>query len=243
MASNSQSGFGSRLLNSLFLIEHIKTLVNYNPIIDVIKIINYEPFVTSVQNAMSPYNIAFALLKDSQNLTEEKFTLLVNLVRKIRNVILEIYGKSDKYDDYNELIDLITGDNVSKHSYKRNIEEVVQPPAEPGEDFVSVSQLDRGSQLAHFTALIDMLEQDPNYQPNENELKIIELKNFRDSLNTLLLTLGTHLAEYQAQRAIILPLFDGPDSLHERAERAKVHVKRVYGSKSIEYKALTGKTY
>lgn len=246
MASTSQAGYGSRLQNTKDLIAKIKSYSKYNPIIDEIKIIAYEPFVNSVETALSNYYDSYAKVKSAQNSVADKFIDLEKLVRKIRNVILEIYGKSESYDDYNELIDEITGDDVSKNYYKRKHETPSTPPPEPGAgdvDFVSVSQLDRGSLIAKFTALIDMLELDPNYTPHEPELTVAQLRAFRDLLNNLLTTLSNAIADFINKRSALLPMFEGPGSLRERAERAKAHVKRQYGPNSPEYKALTGKIY
>jgi hypothetical protein len=65
----------------------------------------------------------------------------------------------------------------------------------------------------------------------------------RDELSAKLLSLATNYGTYTTQRAVILPLFDGPEGLSVRAERAKLHVKSVYGVSSMEFKALTGKIY
>jgi len=65
----------------------------------------------------------------------------------------------------------------------------------------------------------------------------------RDELSASLLKLATNYGLYTTERAVILPLFDGPEGLTVRAERAKVHVKSVYGVSSMEFKALTGKVY
>lgn len=250
MASNSQAGLGSRLQNSKDLIAIIKTLTKYNPIINDIKIANYEPYVTLVSDSMTPYNSAHTALKNEQNNAEEVQNRVIAVARRIRNVILEIYGKSEQYDDYNELIDLITGDNVRKQYYERKKEGEPETPTggtpeteEPEEEFTSVSQQDRGSILAKFTALIDALTADTNYTPTEPELQLPGLNDLREEFALALTSLASKLADYEVKRSALLPMFDGPGSLHERAERAKFHVKRQYGPKSIEYKTLTGKIY
>lgn len=152
----------------------------------------------------------------------------------------------ETYQDYNHLIDLITGDNVSKNSAKRKAEAEANPPADPNapeKDFQSVSQQDRGSIYTFFTTLIDELTIDTKYLPNELELKPAGLKTLRDEFGAKLKELGKLEGEFKAQEAIIKPLFFGPSSLHDRAERAKVHIKRQYGVNSIEYKSVTGKKY
>lgn len=260
MASKSQAGYGSRLQNSKDLIVFVKSLTKYAPIIDDIKLLNYEPYVTLVSDSMSPYNGAHKDLKDAQNAAESIQNDVIDRVRKIRNVLLEIYGKSEEYDDYNEIIDVITGDNVRKNSYKRKKPETPSTndnsgttgtagasgttgTTQPDDDFQSVSQQDRGSILAKYIALIDALTVDTKYAPTEPELMLPGLNTLADKFADVLKTLATKMAEYEVQRSKVLPMFDGPGSLHERAERAKFHVKRQYGPNSIEFKTLTGKEY
>ena len=55
--------------------------------------------------------------------------------------------------------------------------------------------------------------------------------------------LATAYATYTVERAKVLPMFDGPEGLTVRAERAKAHVRSVYGAQSPELKALTGRIY
>ena len=247
--STFHAGFGSRLKNSQDLIQTIKALLLYNPIVDAIKIAIYEPFVSSVAAAMEPYNTAFKNFKQQENLTEDVFLLIVAITRKVREALLEIYLDSKEYHDYNELLDVITADNVSKNSYKRHHQpketspEAGTNPPDEDEDFFSVSQADRGSRLAKYTALYDHLKTDPNYTPNEDNIKLAALLSLKEKAGTELKALANLHILYINQLGIIHPLFDGPDSLHERAERAKMHIKRVYGIDSAEYKSLTGKSY
>ena len=249
MSSSSQSGFGSRLKNSLDLIEFIKTLILYNPIVDAIKLAVYEPFVNSVKAAMEPYNTAFKNYKTQENLTLDVFLEIVAIARLIREALLEIYLDSKEYHDYNEVIDIITADNVTKNSYERNkIKDQSNPvpdaPPDPAdEDFFSVSQADRGTRLAKYTALIDYLKTDPKFTPNEDNIKIPALVALAGKATLALKNLASLHGLYINQLSLLHPLFDGPDSLHERAERAKMHIKRVYKSDSPEYKSLTGKSY
>lgn len=246
MASESQSGYGSKLLNNENLIAKVKTMVKYNPIPDDLKIANYEPFVLTVRPAMTPYNNADKAFSDCENDTNIVQDNIIEIVRKVRAAIFEIHGSGEIYDDYNQVIDLITGDNVRKNSYERTKEENSAPPADPNapaKDFQSVSQQDRGSIYTFFTTLIDELALDHKYLPEEAELKIDGLKALRDSFGVLLTQYATLEGELKKQEGIIQPLFVGPGSLHDRAERAKAHVKRQYGVNSAEYKSLTGKSY
>jgi hypothetical protein len=246
MASESQAGYGSKLLNSEALVTKAKTMLKYKPIPDDIKLLNYEPFVVSVRTAMSPYNTAHKAFKDCQNETDAVQDSILEIARKIRAAVFEIHGPGEIYDDYNHTIDIITGDNVRKNSAKRKAEDETAPPADPNapeKDFQSVSQQDRGSIYTFFTTLIDELALDTKYLPSEPELQIAGLQLLRDSFGTKLSEYSKLEGGFKKQEGIIKPLFVGPSSLHDRAERAKAHVKRQYGVDSPEYKSLTGKSY
>lgn len=241
MSSDSQSGFGSRLENSKFLISVVKSYSQYSPALPLIQIAIYEPYVNSVEAAMIPYGTAKESFDLLDNEVETRFDNIVSICRSVRNVIIELFGKeSGKYKDYNEIIDKITGDNVSKNSRKRKNSETDE---NPDDDFQSVAQLDRGSRLANFTTLINMLRNEPLYLPVKAELRIESLQNLRDAADSSNQNLATAYGVYTTERAKILPMFDGPEGLTVRAERAKAHVRSVYGAQSPELKALTGKTY
>jgi len=249
MGSTSQAGYGSRLKNNEDLIETLPGLLKYKPIHDDIKNPAYKLFVGSVRTAMSPFNTAEGKFKICENETQVIQDLVVFTTRKVRGVLFEIYLGDETYQDYNHTIDIITGDNVAKNYRDRKNKEKADPPPAPVEppvpakDFQSVSQQDRGSIYTFFTTLIDELTLDTKYLPLELDLQVAGLGTLRDSFGVKLKEYADLEGKYKAQEAIILPLFNGPSSLHERAERAKAHIKRQYGVDSIEYKSLTGKSY
>ena len=88
-----------------------------------------------------------------------------------------------------------------------------------------------------------MLKNEPLYDPQKNELKVVSLQELHDQASSANQNLATAYGTYTTQRAVILPLFDGPEGLTVRAERAKAHLRSVYGPQSPELKALTGKIY
>lgn len=186
MASISQAGYGSKIENHEFLVTKVETYPKFNPVPEPVKVANYKPFLASVKVRVSDYNKLLKTENDAINVVADRFIQLDDITRKIRNLLLEIFGSGETYDDYNEIIDLITGDNVTKNFLKRKKELAANPPPEgaPVEDFQSVSQQDRGSLIAKFTALVDSLESDPKYLTNDPELEIAVLRTFITSVNT-----------------------------------------------------------
>ena len=241
MSSESQSGLGSRLLSSKDLITLILTYALYSPILDIIKIAVYQPFVAAVEAAMVPYDKAKEAHDQLDNGVEIVFDNIVDIARSIRNVLIELYGnESGEYADYNEILDILTGDNVTKNSYKRKHS---GKETLPGEDFQSVAQLDRGSKLRNFALLIAALEDNSKYLPPKTELKVVNLKLLYTDASAKNDALITAYGIYIKERGKVLPMFDGIDGLAVRAARAKAHVSYMYGPHSAELKALTGKTY
>jgi hypothetical protein len=216
------------------LMVFIKTLTKYNPVIDEIQILNYEPYVTLVSDSMSPYIVAHKDLKDAQNEADNSKSPVKDIIHKIRNVLFEISGKSLQYDDYNEITDIVIGDNVRKHSYDRkNSDETPGTPfinttggSVPDEKFQSVSQKDLSYILAKFTALFDTLSEYVKYLSEETDLKVPALRNTTGQFSDRLKALATKMANSEAQYSAGLPIFYDISSIHERAELAKVHVKR-----------------
>ena len=254
---SSQAGYGSRLQNNKALCIACSAYSLYNPSAADIQMVNYSPFVATVQTAFTPYAQAEADYEQVLSVVNTDFKLIDTRTREVRNAVAEIFSpNSDEYAHLNDIIDLITGDNERKNWYRRT-HPAPAPVADPvgvgvapsplptpqPAPWQSVSQQDRGSILIHFTELIDELGNYAGYVPNELDIQVAALSTVRDDAQNALNKLVVARVAMTNQLAIIIPMFEGAGSLSDRATRAKLHVKRVYGVNSLEFKALTGKIY
>ena len=113
----------------------------------------------------------------------------------------------------------------------------------PMEFLKSVSQLDQKSMLGNYRALTGLLRSFTFYVPEDESLRIASLETLEAKLTGSLDRITQKEAAYTNQRSRIISYFDEKNGLLDRAKRAKMHVRRKYGHKSPEYKALVNKKY
>ncbi len=117
-------------------------------------------------------------------------------------------------------------------------------PNQPPEDApptVSSSQMSYDSQEANFASLISLLKSQPDYAPNEADLKITALETRLADLqakNQAVRQVTTTTGNARATRNQIL--YDPQDGLVARANLVKKYIKSVFGADSPQYRQISG---
>lgn len=234
----------ARLKNSKDLVIRIKELELYSPSSDDIKTANYEAFVDQAILKMRPFTIALGKLNDAINNNQKLFQTLDKTARKVLSEIGEVKGKSSpEYSKIRSYVNLLTGRNVSERG-KVNKEQLkkVKEGEEPPKT-ISVSAMDYKSKIGNFRLLTGQLKNYSFYSPSLSSITIEALDSLENDLTASLENIASCEIEVVNQRSAIRSTFDGQGGLKDRAQRAKMHVKRQYGAVSAEYKSLTKKRY
>ena len=244
MYKNKSASLEARLKNSKDLITFIKEYELYDPTPEDLKKENYETFVAEVDNAVTPLKNRSGALVNSAVTLKAVIKEVKQKSKYIRAEMHEIKGKdSEQYRLVNNIVKLITGENISEHSkrkqkIKKNLKE-----GEPEPEFNSVSELNRKSILGNFRSLLQLLKNFDFYNPSDSNITIAALEDLKSRVTSSLADFAEKQSEFVNESSRISHYFDDKNGLKDRARRAKIHVKRKYGKDSQEYAALSKKKY
>ena len=203
---------------------------------------------TKIQNVHNT-KTAFTLATDER---QKEFENLKKLATKIMNALGASGINPQIIEDAKTINTKLQGTSTRKKSAKSTS----TPPSEnlgdassstitspPSEDLggISTSQQSYDRLIDHFTALIQLLTQNPTYNPNEIELKVVTLNAKLTALktkNTNLKNANTNYSNAQIDRD--KTLYDPTTGLVQTAKEVKQYVKSVFGATAPEYKQISG---
>ncbi|MEO8447357.1 MAG: hypothetical protein ABI528_07675 [bacterium] len=244
MAANKSASIEARLKNSKELVTSLKTYTEYLPTTDDIKTGEFENYISTVEAQITPYRNASGAWTNARKRNNAEFKELIRLAKNIRSEIAESRGEnSPEYDSVNSIVKTITGQNVSEHgkTIKSRLKELKEGDSEPL--FSSVSGMDFKSRIGSFRSLTGLLRSYDFYSPSDNSISMAALEQFLDLITTSLENVFIKGSDFMNERSRVIHLFDDKGGLKDRAKRARLHVKRKYGAKSSEYKALVNRIY
>lgn len=234
----------ARLKNSKDLITFIKGYELYDPTSEDLKPENYESFVAIVDNSVTPLKNNYGALLNSGAELSSVIKEVKRTSRIIRAEIHELKGNdSEQYRLVNNIVKLITGENITKRSEKKKKIMENLKEGETAPEFISVSELDRKSILGNFRSLLQLLKNFDFYTPSDKTITIEALEILEAKFTASLADFADKESGYVSERSRIAHYFEDKSGLKDRARRAKIHVKRKYGRDSEEYSALSKKKY
>ena len=112
---------------------------------------------------------------------------------------------------------------------------------ETEENKISVSQQSYDRLVDNFEELIVLAQTEPNYNPNEDDLKTTELLVYHEKLDTINNEVKTMYVPYSnAMIARDVELYDEETGLVDIAFEVKNYVKSVFGAASPQYRQISG---
>ena len=114
-------------------------------------------------------------------------------------------------------------------------------PSTPAPTTISASQQSYDQQIQHLAGLISVLQSEPSYTPNENELKIVTLTAKQADLtakNNAVATAYTNISNSRILRD--KTLYDINTGLVDIAAEVKKYVKSLFGASSPEFAQVKG---
>ena len=123
---------------------------------------------------------------------------------------------------------------------KRADNSVIETPTEEApKDKISVSQQSYDMQIDHLEKLIELVDVEPKYNPNEIPLQVATLTNYKNQLETINTAVKNSYIPYSnAMIARDKKLYDPTTGLVARAQLVKNYVKSIFGASSPEYKQI-----
>ena len=232
MPSTSEVGHAKNVANLQKLTEQVITFTNYNPPVDNLKVANLQTLYTTASTKLSEVEDKRHANKNAITVRQSAFENLKSICTKIINH-LEILGLPEGTIDQAKSLNRVIQGGQKKTTTPPD--ENVQPAPT-----VSTSRQSYTQQAENFGILLQLLSTIPTYAPNEDDLKLINLNTYKNSLVSSTQSVDQTEAELNTkliERDTIL-YADGT-GLYSIAQNVKKYVKSLYGATSQEYTTVS----
>ena len=239
MSNNPETGHAKNVSNFESLISFVKGYgATYNPSKDAIRIEALELILANSKKSLIDIDTVFPAYTNAVSARESAFAPLSKIITRVNNAI-KATDTTEKVDEsVKTLVRKLQG---TRASAKISDEEKQQLAAEGKEvNQISASQMGYDNRLENFFKLIMLLNSIPEYNPNEEELKISTLTALYEDLkakNTAVVETTTPLSNARIARNDIMykPLLGLVDISFD----TKVYIKSLFGASSPQYKQVS----
>lgn len=239
MASTSETGHAKNVANFETLIQYCTGYgSSYNPSKASIQLASLNTKYTQAFNALNEVNEAVPANTLAVNERDIVFKPLSKLVTRIMNAVEASDVTKLFIDDVKTLVRKLQGKRAAK------IQNPVPPEGgtngdEPPKTH-SVSQMSFDGKIENFDKLILLLAAEPNYNPNEEELKVTTLQTLLAAMrNSNLAVIETEVPLSNARISRNNVLYNSENGLPVLAQDVKKYVKSVFGADSPQFKQIS----
>lgn len=239
MALQYETGHAKNVANLQKLIEQITTYSDYNPSIDNLKI----PAITTLyNNALISLNNVIDKRNANKNAIHLRQKLYEDLKPKATRIInqLDILNLTDGiFEQAKSLNRLIQGNRKTTKTIQAEEENSNEEETE-NKETKSTSRQSYTETAENLNKLLQLIETIETYNPNIEDLKLVNLKTYQESLVTA--TKEVNKTEAELKTELITRnkvLYNDDNGLYKIAQNSKKYVKSVYGALSPEYKNVS----
>ena len=232
MPSQSEVGHAKNVANLQKLTEQVAVYSLYNPPVDNLK----------VTNLTALYSTASAKISE----VEEKRNANKNAITVRQSAFENLKPTSTKIINHLDILGLLQGTLDQAKSLNRLIQggqkKTIILPENPDNgqpsttNPISTSRQSYTQQAENFGILLQLLATIPTYAPNEDDLKLVNLNIYKDTL------VSSTQAVDQTEAELNLKLIERDNilyadgtGLYSIAQNVKKYVKSIYGATSPEY--------
>jgi hypothetical protein len=239
MGSKSEKGHAVNAANFMRIVQYCAKLgVAYTPPSDEISLVNLESKVVEMQTAIEEFNVKGATWMKVVNERETAIEPLNRLLTRVRNLVKACNVSQAFKDDVSSLVKEIQGVRAKP----KIVAEPENPLVPTGETVVYISAAQTGydNRLNNFDRLIELLKTEPNYLPEEDDLKIAALEALQDLLvekNTGVAVKTPDVDYGRIDRDN--KMYSGEGNGADLAGKIKAYFKAKFGGNSQEYHAIT----
>lgn len=231
--SNSEVGHAKNVAQLQKLITLCELLgAEYNPPNSLIKMVELKKFYQTSDDKITLVHQAVGVEDVAINERQIIFQKLDSVATRTVNILEVISNEKKIVADARTILRKIRGEAPRPKTKENQEGQETQKPK-------SNSQQSYDKLIDHFTALIELIKQVPDYEPNETELTIAGLEVFRADL--VMKNKNFINANAQVKKARInrnKKLYDPTEGLINRAKLVKIYVKSLYGASSPQYKDI-----
>ncbi|MCX2681053.1 hypothetical protein OOZ15_13960 [Galbibacter sp. EGI 63066] len=233
MSQTYETGHAINVANLQKMIEQISVFGAYNPAVEVLKTENLKQLYTKATEVLNKVEEKRATNKKAIHARQDAYEDLRPTTTRIINQLDILNLSEGDFAQAKSLNNLIQG----KRQIKKDSEEEIEV------ETVTISTSRQSfTQLAdNFSKLIQLLENIPNYNPNIEELKLEEVKNYQTAMVESTKAVDQTEAELNAALIERNELLYAEDTgLYDIALDVKKYVKSVYGATAPEYTKVSG---
>jgi hypothetical protein len=240
MASNVETGHPKNLSNFEALITFCKGYgADYKPSNSSIEIASLQTLYAQAIESLSLLNRTLPAYSKAVERREVAFEPLSKLTTRVINALIASKASTKSVDNAKTHANKLKGTRIGKKT-----EAPVNPNnpnAKVEDNSISVSQMSYTNRVNNFEKLIESLQAEPKYNPNEIELQVTSLNNLLAelvSLNTSVIETYEPVSNARISRDNIM--YDEVNGLVQVAAEVKSYVKSLYGAQSPKYKQISG---
>ena len=239
MANTSETGHANNVANFDALISSVIAFgTTYNPSKDSLKIPALQSLLANAKESANALNTAMSAYSVAVDARELAFEPTSKLFTKVSNALKASNSSSQVDESAQTIFRKLQGRRASA---KLTDEEKKALEAEGKEvNQISASQMGYDSRVENLDKLIALLQSVPEYNPNEEELKIVSLQALLASLKTKNSEVVTTYIQLSNARTVRNEVFYKPISgLTDIASDVKTYIKSVFGATSPQYKQIS----
>ncbi len=235
MASVSETGHAKNVANLQDLISFVTGYgVTYNPTKTALKLPQLNALATASQASLADVVTKNTAYNNKVNERVVAFSNLKALSTRLINALQTTDATTQKVADAKAL-------NKKLQGVRSKAVTTPPDPNTPAPTTISTSQQSYDQQIHHLAGIISVLQTEPSYAPNENDLKIVTLTAKQADLtakNNAVATAYTNISNSRISRDTTL--YGTDTGLLDIASEVKKYVKSVYGATSPQFAQVKG---
>lgn len=243
MAHNPETGHAKNVSNFESLISFVKGYgATYNPSNDSIKVVSLEAILANAKKSIIDIDTVFPAYTNAVSIHEYAFAPLSKIITRVNNAIKASATSEQVDESVRTIVRKLKG---TRASAKISDEDKKLLEADGKEvNQISTSQMGYDNRLENLYKLIMLLSSIPQYNPNEEELKVSTLMALYEDLkakNSAVIenTIPLSNARIIRNEVMYKPL----TGLVDIAFDSKVYIKSVFGASSPQYKQVSKLTF
>lgn len=239
MPSTSEVGHAKNVANLQKLSQQVSVYTLYNPPI-------HNLMVANLQGLYATANAKLVEVEDKRNANKNAIALRQTAFENLKPILTRIINRL-------EILGLLPGTldqakslnrSIQGNRKKRSVSAKTDDEQPSTNNSISTSRQSFTQQAENFGILLQLLATIPNYNPDEDELKLTTLSSYKDSL----INATQFVDQTEAELNIKLIerdqiLYAEETGLYSIAQNVKKYVKSLYGATSPEYATISPITF
>ena len=235
MASVSETGHAKNVANLQDLISFVTGYgATYNPTKNALKLPQLTALYTASQASLADVVTKNTAYNNKVNERVVAFKDLKSLSTRLINALQTTDATSEKIADAKAF-------NKKMQGIRAKAVETPSDSNAPAPNTISTSQQSYDQQIQHLAGIISVLQSEPSYAPNENDLKIVTLTAKQTDLTAKNSAVAIAYANVSNSRIARDKTIYGEDTgLFDIATEVKKYIKSVFGATSPQFAQVKG---